>query len=301
MHCGFHCETDEDCGEGLMCYEFTGDLPSQCVPPSMDCSMYCTGDDDCTLPDLCVDGRCVNTCDPDDPLSCPDGYYCDWLTCTSGECVEMPDGPGVGLMGESCSSDLDCEGLRCEEMLGGSACSSSCDFMAQEGCGAGSTCQALGGGNCGYCSCSMGLLGDSCTGNEDCQSNICVHGFCTMLCPETCPSGFNCESIAGYDLCMPGSYGIGQECDAGAECLSGLCTEYRGTDFCSRPCSDDCTCPVGMDCVDSGDGQRCVLDIEEPENSSSGCGCSVVGAPSGSGLALLALAGLILSLLRRRR
>jgi hypothetical protein len=297
-HCGMHCETDEDCGEGLMCYHFAPELelPSQCVPPSMDCSTYCTSDDDCTVPEHCESGRCTDACDPADPLSCPDGYYCDFEGCTSGSCVELGE-VGDAALGAPCSSDLDCAGLRCVEMLGGSFCSESCDFISGGACAADMQCQPLSGGACGYCSCSTGLIADPCTGNADCQGDICVSGFCTMLCPsEGCAPGFDCENIAGYDLCMPASYGVGQSCSANTDCLSGMCTRHGGRSFCTRPCGGACSCPAGMDCVDL----VCITSAGDDGSQDKGCGCALVGR-GGPPWPALALLTVLLALLLRRR
>ena len=108
---------------------------------------------------MCVDGRCVDSCDPTDAESCPEGYYCAFEGCTSGTCTALPEEAGTLLVGAECTANEECESLWCREILGVSRCTEMCDFLGASGCEEGAYCQPhAGGAECGYCSCSLSIL-----------------------------------------------------------------------------------------------------------------------------------------------
>jgi len=312
MRCGVSCESmGGDCGAGFMCYELT-DLPSQCVPVTFDCTTYCTSDDDCPGGAVCEEGRCVDACDPSDASSCPDGYYCAFESCTGGTCTALPDEPGTLTLGAVCTQNEECESLWCRDILGTSRCTGMCDFLGAEGCEEGSYCQPVSGGaECGFCSCSAGLLGDPCSVAGDCTTGACA-GFCTKTCTDhtDCPTGYACEELYGLMLCNPDGILLGGECSSSSECATGMCSTVDGHTFCTRTCDDDCTCPAGYDCLEAAGGiMVCTGELTDNGDGAKGCGCTVVGHSGAAWPGLLLVLALFsvalipaaLSLSKRRR
>ena len=313
--CGISCESvGGNCGEGNTCYHFD-DLPDQCIPASMDCSPDCSTDDDCPPGQHCVDGHCTNVCDPDDPTSCPDGWYCRFTSCATGVCEPAPDGPGASPIGARCATDLECESLRCQPMVDGSYCAMACDYLLGGGaCPHPTACQPLERGLCGVCSCSAGRLGDPCSGGSQCQHGECTlvggTNLCTIDCTGTgvgCPHGFVCtpQGDGTTSVCIPDGTPTGEPCETDGECAGGLCIEQGTSMVCSRTCGGesmrDCSCPVGYSCTEVAEGvNACVLSSLIMV---SGCGCALAGAGGKAG-GLVLLISMILGgygLLRARR
>jgi len=99
---------------------------------------------------------------------------------------------------------------------------------------------------------------------------------------------------------------FGELCDSNEACASGMCASQGDRIFCTESCdlASASGCPEGAECLSAGDRHVCGappagLDDTAP---SGGSGC-VVGAPAGDGapVALLLLAGLLVTLRRPRR
>lgn len=195
-------------------------------------------------------------------LGWPGGYCSEWCQlavddCTSGECVDVGVGNGLGLCLATCFSDLDCRpGYLCQP--GQNTCfpgsvgeqESLCDdftdddFDSLVDCADPSACQ-------GGPSCQPGMLppGEPCFTHNDCAANegdpACIpdffgwpEGYCSEWCDpglgdQACPSGSICleavpDTFLGlcFDLCSP------QEgCRPGYECSPlGM-----GLDICTPP------------------------------------------------------------------
>lgn len=120
------------------------------------------------------------------------------------------------------------------------------------------------------------IMGPPCTASAGCEGvDVCLAGVCTPG-PEA-----------------PG--GLGYECSAATECLSGNCVKDGSSfGYCVEQCDPavEGVCPSGFDCLDAGGGAGVCWPGE------SG-GCCDTGA-SGKGPMLLAF-GVLALVLRRRR
>ena len=92
------CETDEVCGEGNVCREFTPEC-SCGDGPSTECVAACVGDETCADGERCDAGHCVT-------WACADGYTCPThFACTGAEGTGTA---GTGCERVACASDGDC-------------------------------------------------------------------------------------------------------------------------------------------------------------------------------------------------
>jgi MYXO-CTERM domain-containing protein len=185
-------------------------------------------------------------------------------------------------------------------MVDGSYCTVPCDFLSGGICPSPMTCQPAEGGMCGYCSCSAGRLGDSCEADGQCQAGTCGEEYglnaCVQDCTDPglgCPAGFACIPVpdGSRSVCLPGKASMGQSCTQDSDCFDGQCIAHGGTMACTRRCDRlGCTCPQGFDCVDTaGSFAVCAASGEV----TSGCGCSVPGARSGTPWPVALLGALI--------
>ena len=106
--CCVECVGAADCQAGQLCLDgFCGDPPNCSVDPSV-----------CPAGYTCTNGQCQaptggQACDQNDPLSCPDGTFCDPATST---CTGDLGGLfGCGLCNPDCTCDggLTCDGFFC--------------------------------------------------------------------------------------------------------------------------------------------------------------------------------------------
>ena len=111
-----------------------------------------------------------------------------------------------------------------------------------------------------------GAVGDPCGPDGECaDGNFCVgrqgeDPFCTRQCGGGCPEGWACERVQfnngrSADICLPeeegsgGGAGVGEPCDGGQDCESGICLDDGRESYCSQFCQDDANCPEGAECV----------------------------------------------------
>lgn len=287
------CRRDSDCpGEGLC------DLGS-CVPPGAGAGLGagCAADDDCAS-GRCLAGACTRTCDWAEPASCPSGFYCDeeaFSSCAAGACVAGE--AGERPLGASCGRDTQCAGLACVD----GRCAEPCVPGGVQACPVGTVCQ-VGALSCqGACADAL-VLGDVCAMDRDCASRLCVvdgdDAYCSRFCTDAdpCPSDFACETMGDASLCVPLLASLGETCERGGDCLSGLCIRDDPDRYCTRNCNDELApCPEGFRCVATSDGSEQVCQPRP------GCGCQAPGASGEPLSAAWLLAAMLLAGLGRRR
>ena len=135
-------------------------------------------------------------------------------------------------------------------------------------------------------------LGDPCELNEQCGSGMCAidndrgRSFCTDTCGDgsPCPGGYACEAVGGgVSICNPMLGTLGSSCDGPPDCLSGLCAVgATGQQFCTEPCGQDGSCPLGFECVTAAAdvGRVCAAT---PTRDAALHGQCTVGAAPGAG------------------
>ena len=201
------CRNDSDCVPSERCRRATG----ECVPRPTDRAPIgapCDGNEACNSETCLITadgGVCTESCDWLDPLTCPEGFYCNGNATGCGSGVCLAGNAGTAALGEACEGDTDCATLLCSLGL----CATPCIPGGTTGCPESYTCQVGSIEGCGACRMAR-QLGESCDTNEDCVTRICaVDGdrtFCTELCrpEEGCVEGFSCEP-AGAELhvCAP--------------------------------------------------------------------------------------------------
>jgi predicted alpha/beta superfamily hydrolase/GH25 family lysozyme M1 (1,4-beta-N-acetylmuramidase) len=186
--------------------------------------------------------------------------------------------PPCGL-GRHCNTGSDCASGVC----GGNVCvtatgGSSCGDGVKNGTETDVDC---GGGSCPPCS-----LGKSCNTGSDCASGVCSGNVCvsaSISCVDGVKNGTETDVDCGGGSC-PGCY-LGQSCNTGSDCASGLCSgnvcvSATGNNSCEDgvkngsetdvdcgggacpPCSLGKSCLSGSDC-ESGvcSGNICVVGI----------------------------------------
>jgi hypothetical protein len=133
----------------------------------------------------------------------------------------------------------------------------------------------------------------------------CLGGFTVLhrldVQAEWIRSAFRKVGAAPWIENRPVPRELGESCELGDDCVSGLCIRAGESAFCSVHC-DDAACPDGMQCVGAAFDRVCTLpQVENAEPSSGGCALSA-GSTSNAGAApLLASLGVALFARRRRR
>ena len=239
------CENDDDCADGLNCYEFGGYCSTACATTA-DCSSLgsnftCnarTGGGgmrpggmmggDASAPE--PTGTCRATCTGESDTSCPAGMSC---VSAGGGGFQGGGGPGGGDGGTSTGN------FRCaydeEEEPG----------MPQDG--------GMSGGNM-----NMGTTpafgecedDDECADGLECTAGRTGSGFCT----QTCEEDTDCTMMAGSGSAEP-TCGFGGNC--GLSCAE-----------------DGQMCPTGMMCIRAGGGGGGGMAF---------CGFGGGGGPGGGG------------------
>jgi len=163
---GSLCEGDDECVEGLDCYnELCTNLPKAgeaCVDYTCDSDTYCGNDQ------LCHPYKRAGEDCSDSTWTCDDDLYCDTRTYTCSPYL----GPGESCSHDryACDDDLYCSpsSQTCRPYPGsGQSCADS-DGQCADGlyCDAGGLCRPQKAG------------GEPCTEDEECLSWDCVDGFC---------------------------------------------------------------------------------------------------------------------------
>ena len=169
----------------------------------------------------------------------------------AGLCALYPSG---GQPPPECTKDTDCaQGEKC----------------TNQKCVTGST------GTQGY--------GSPCSGNNACQSGICLKDsygktFCSENCAsQACPNGDKCVDIKDntgktWKFCYPGSSAwgktkLGKSCNSSVECEDKYCAPVSGKGYlCASKCdyTKSNSCPTGYTCTKYQDSQGGVIGLCVP-------------------------------------
>ncbi len=219
----------------------------------------CTSSSECKS-QLCVieDGGqvCRQKCTSAQP--CPAGYVCYGLSGVNyGACFEdAPPATGSKATGEPCQSSSECASGLCAGDGFSYLCTDPCSSSAQ--CPDGYGCFALSQSLGGCFKTEQKSVGETCEGSFECESDLCasIGGsayVCTGGCGshDDCPCGMQCVGTTSGDVCAPGAKVAcvpdGASCQAGSECVSGVCDDG----VCAIACSifnPAATCPSGLTC-----------------------------------------------------
>ena len=130
-----------------------------------------------------------------------------------------------------------------------------------------------------------------CTGNDECDSGLCIESadgkICTQTCIEDCPAGFGCvqKQAPGGDviyLCAPRFLYICDPCKANVDCndsgdSGNVCLGFGDAgNFCGVKCSEiDPECPAGYSCQAMEDGKSGLQSHQCVREGGALCECSV--------------------------
>lgn len=251
--------------------------------PDMSGDGDCTTNADCTAPEVCVYDSATGEGTCGDPPG--DGETGDMCTtgadCQSGLCIN-------GLCADPCAGEQDCPaGYTCQSTDvdldgGGSATIDVCvpettPCNANNDCSDPDICVVDRSGDDVVLECGGavggGMLGDDCTDDADCASNLCLGGTCTEPCEtanDCSDDGYLCETetvmtggggTADVTVCnpQPADTCISDgDCGGGDRCIANKTAtdiEFR----CGQPnagggetgdsCTDDADCAQNL-CVD---------------------------------------------------
>ncbi|KAK0530025.1 hypothetical protein OC835_004138 [Tilletia horrida] len=287
------CQIDSECLSGSclsipydQCTNPDGSFTT-CPGASNNCARYpsghaCANTGEC-INGTCRDSICVTGQDGD---ACSEQYQCSGICGGDGKC--FTPAPGTLNSNSVCQTDVQCVSGRC-----------TADQLQKDYNGVKNVVlQDLSPTRCDYL--SNGESG--CRSFRDCSTGICKDGTCQLgLDGDRCLVNYNCEHLCGLDgVCFTPAQpqGKGAPCTSGDQCLSNDCTKrynsvYRPpldgdpswypslTDTVCSPsnigggcnvnadcgqggCSSDKVCgllPLGAECARSSqcDSQQCVF------------------------------------------
>ena len=139
----------------------------------------------------------------------------------------------------------------------------------------------------------LAAFGDPCIADEECESDICLYGECSVACQDECPDGYVCAEYTpapepGF-ACIPVDLTSCSPCSADADCqpygmaggeLAAYCIDYgiEGA-FCAIACTDDESCGNGYECIATAslDGD----DVSVCKRKTGVCDCSNYAVDTG--------------------
>jgi cysteine-rich repeat protein len=224
-------------------------------------------------------------CDPDDPDSCPAGWFCGadfrcYSSADGGGDVDVPPTDDGETADEADGGD--------EDIPAETDDSAADDGDASDEGDAGDDGDADDGG-CDPAACDDG---NACNGAEVCT----IDGACVATRPPD--EGTACERPAGpghvvpghcfMELCRPDTCG-NSVTDSGEDCDDGNLVNGDGCDAdCTFSCSFSDECDDGNACngTEGCTGHRCMPGLEQPDGATCGTSLVCIGAlcvPSGCG------------------
>lgn len=261
---GESCLTSENCESGL------------CAPAGVNqtsvCTIYCSS----------------NACPNNDGCRTVTGY--PNALCT-------PNQNDLSAFGESCTSNSSCESNIC--IINKSTQKLFCSTTCSAGCPSPYECDT----STGYCNMPatnpLKQIGELCSTDAECYSNLCASHNGTLLCTtdctasRSCASPLSCQDITSKNRwgCIPESINpghllFGAICSSNEECQSGIC--HPTESFCTNDCQTQ-SCIYNTVCQTIQTQQLCSKGISNTSKLIGGCQYSPSSAPS-----LLVLLGLFL-------
>lgn len=241
---GDPCETEDDCYQGSSCSD-DDEEPAVCtagvVGYPCDSDIQCQSPLVCGPSDMCQEGVVGAACDNEN--HCLAELFCGpFGSCQLGEEGDYCDPDDTCLTADSCQTDEDCDGLRCNSL-------ERCyDGSLGDPCGHVHDC--LNPMVCGPIGCHPGDEGDPCSTDTHCESVLrCALGQCHQ--PDNAPCNDDTDCGGDYNFCGPIRCQAGEEgdpcednadCDDGAGMLCstlGVCHDGHAGDECLI--DDDCT------------------------------------------------------------
>ena len=168
---GATCNLDSECASNS-CWDSVCECFTSCVYEPVSCPQGCP------LPNTCIvlPGPFSNECGVKKGKggTCRGPNECLSGICSGGLCqLKSP--------GATCTSASECASNGC--VAGVCQCSTSCMYnptSCAQGCSFPSTCIVLPAPFASYCG-EKQVIGRSCRGNNECQSNVCHDGRCTVI------------------------------------------------------------------------------------------------------------------------
>jgi hypothetical protein len=198
------CATDADCSGGLSCYSIAvGErVVRMCgAPGEVEEGAFCTElplerNWACAPGLVCTQTRCRRPCQPQEPRSCPEGYFCRAADVKGSVCLP------------SCKEQSCPEGQRCVSLMNGA-----------------SVCARVHGADCQLKPCPAGQVCE--VSARETQNGVWMR--CALACgtqESPCPEGFSCIGKRCRQQCgsdEPGACGPLERCAGFSEHSSGVC------------------------------------------------------------------------------
>jgi hypothetical protein len=251
---GALCDDERDCSTGFC-------VDDRCCLEAC-LNGFCGGDDGVCRPPLglgepCdIDGQCeTEICDRFTGVCCGDICTDDEECNDLGECVAANPTPGLGELGDTCTTDNDCANQQCVNDV--------CCTVAE--CPSGEVCQPPNGECAPEPTPTPTPIpmenGTSCTQPEQCVSGFCVDFVCCEV--EECEEDEFCSGSAG-GMCVFGTPPATPtptpiEVCRDVPCAEGrVCIEIDGRGECVDECNGGFCAPDESCVPEAGGGETCV-------------------------------------------
>ena len=247
--CMEQCGHDGECITGYYCEDGSNGVANQCYPKKNN-GDQCVVDHECTS-NFCTDGVCCNAPCKGACRQC-DGQPAGAII---GQCFNHPGltDPEVGCGDYWCSGEGSCR-TTCDPATN----KVDGDFVGSTDCKEGFWCS---GNQCE----PLGNLGEFCTANHQCDSQICNlqdNVCCDKTCESTCET---CKAPGNEGTCQY----VAADSDPDEECA--------GTGTCGGRCNGSGSCAYAVPTTDCGgckrcDGQGSCINVTNNTDPDNDCG-----------------------------